>query len=135
LAHELVIRTSEQGWFAALAKAYKDRIATLVIDDANVGLDLEKDNLFDVGRKARLSAGEITATGIALGMSSVGIGILIAAFFDPEPTSKLTLLVSGGIVLVATGGLTAVYILTGKRPPNVSVTQKGFEISWPSNPA
>jgi hypothetical protein len=134
LAHELVIRTSEQGWFAALAKAYKDRAPTLVIDDANVGLDLEKDNLFNVGRKARLSAGEITATGVALGMSSVGIVILVAAFFDPEPTSKLTLLVSGGIFLVATGGLTAVYILTGKRPPNVSATGKGFEISWPSNP-
>lgn len=127
---ELVIRTSERGWYAALARAYKDRVAVLVIDDALVGFNPAEDTLYNIARKAKLSAREIAGACVAIGMSVVGVGIVIAAMLDPEPTSKLTALVTGGIVLAATGGASAVWILADRKPPTVKAGAKGFEISW-----
>lgn len=130
MANELVIRTSERGWYTALARAYKDRVAVLVIDDAAVGFDPSEDTLYNIARKAKLSAREIAGACVAIGMSVVGVGLVVAAIVDPEPTSKLTALVTGGIVLVATGGASAVWILADRKPPTVKAGPKGFEISW-----
>lgn len=130
MAHELIIRTSEKGWYATLARAYKDKTPALVIDDANVGFDPTSDSLLDIARKGALGAREIAGACIALGISVVGVGLLVAAILDPEPTSKLGLLVTGGIILTVTGGSTAVWILTDRKPPNVKVGPKGVEISW-----
>jgi hypothetical protein len=55
--------------------------------------------------------------------------MVVLAFLDPEPTSKLGLLVGGGAVCVLTGGLTAVGILIWRRP-NIEVSGKGFVIRW-----
>ena len=44
--NEVIIRTSERDWFRALAKAYKQKIHVLIIDDANVGIDPSSENLF-----------------------------------------------------------------------------------------
>jgi serine kinase of HPr protein (carbohydrate metabolism regulator) len=73
MAQDLVIRTSEKGWYAALARAYKDRSPVLVIDDAAVGFNTAEDSLVEIARKAKLGAAEITGTCIALGMSVVGV--------------------------------------------------------------
>jgi hypothetical protein len=56
--------------------------------------------------------------------------MVVLAFLDPEPTSKLGLLVGGGAVCVLTGGLTAVRILTKMRPPNVQIGPSGMKIFW-----
>jgi hypothetical protein len=56
--------------------------------------------------------------------------MVVLAVLDPEPTSKLGLLVGGGAVCVLTGGLTAVGILTRRRPPNIEMSAGGFKISW-----
>ncbi|MFM0416980.1 hypothetical protein [Paraburkholderia aromaticivorans] len=135
MAHDLIIRTSEKGWYSALARAYKEKTSLLVIDDANVGFDPKSDSLLDVARKGRLGVREITGACIALGMSVVGVGLVVAAILDPEPTSKLGLLIGGGIALTFTGGLTAVWILTDRKPPNVIAGPKGVEISWGSDMA
>ena len=130
MTHQLIVRTSAPSWLAVLAKAYKEQTPTLIIDDANVGIDPANHSLFDMGRKAELSVAEITAVCIAVGMSFVGVGMVVLAFLDPEPTSKLALLIGAGAVLALTGGLSAIHVLTKKKPPNIRVGKNGFEISW-----
>jgi hypothetical protein len=44
-------------------------------------------------------------------LMTIGAGALVLAFMDPEPTSKLTLLVGGGILMVLTGGGVVITIL------------------------
>jgi hypothetical protein len=126
----LYLSTMDPHWFSKLAKAYKEQAPVVLKDDAKKGIDPINETLFTMGLKARLGVGEITAACIALGMSAVGVGVIIAAFYDPEPTSKLALALAGGILLVGTGGAFAIYILTNRKPPSVRVGPKGFEINW-----
>ena len=130
MTHQLVVRTSQAGWLAVLAKAYKEQTPTLIIDDANVGIDPANHSLFDMGRKAELTTAEIAAACIAVGMAAAGVAMVILAFIDPEPTTKLGLLIVSGAVLALTGGLSAIHVLTKKKPPNIKVTSNGFEIAW-----
>ena len=70
------------------------------------------------------------AVGVAVGVSAAGVMMVVLAVLDPEPTSKLGLLVGGGAVCVLTGGLTAVGILTRRRPPTIEMGAGGFKIRW-----
>jgi hypothetical protein len=124
------IRTSQQGWFQRLAKAYRDRLPILLVDDARVGIDPQSQSLVAMGIKAGLSAADWTAVGVAVGISAAGMVMVVLAFLDPEPTSKLGLLVGGGAVCVLTGGVTAVAVLTRRRPPNIEISPAGFKITW-----
>jgi hypothetical protein len=124
------IRTSQQGWFQRLAKAYRDRQPILLVDDARVGIDPQSQSLVAMGIKAGLSAADWTAVGVAVGISAAGMVMVVLAFLDPEPTSKLGLLVGGGAVCVLTGGVTAVAVLTRRRPPNIEISPAGFKITW-----
>ena len=128
--HKAIIKTSQKGWLEELAKAYKDKLPVTVIDDAEVGIDPSNDSIFDMGRKADLSSAEITAVCVAIGMSAAGIGMVLLAFFDPEPTTKLGLLIAGGATLILTGGFSALYVLTKQKPPKVKVGPNGIEIDW-----
>lgn len=125
-----VIRTSRPGWLAALAKAYKDQTPTLIIDDANVGIDPANHSLIEMGRKAGLSIAEFAAACVAVGMAASGVGLVVLAFLDPEPTTKLGLLIVSGALLALGGGFSAIQILTKHKPPNIKVTRSGFEIAW-----
>ncbi len=124
------IKTSQEGWLKKLAVAYKNKMPVTVLDDAKVGIDLNQDSIFDMGRKAELSAAEITAVCVSIGMSAAGIGMILLAFFDPEPTTKLGLLIAGGVTLLLTGGFSAIYVLTKQKPPRVKVGKDGIEIEW-----
>ncbi len=124
------IRTSQPGWFQRLAKAYRDRQPILLVDDARVGIDPQSQSLVAMGIKAGLSAADWTAVGVAVGISAAGMMMVVLAFLDPEPTSKLGLLVGGGAVCVLTGGVTAVAVLTRRRPPNIEISPAGFKITW-----
>ncbi len=128
----LVIHTSERGWLARLAQAYRDRTPVLLVDDAEVGLDPAKGTLLQLGRSAGLGIKEWAGVLVALGVGGIGVWLLAAAFADPEPTSKLGLAIAGGTVLVATGGWQAVRLLTGARPPSFKLGPTGIEISWDS---
>ncbi len=127
---ERTIRTSEKGWFANLARAYRARTPVLLVDDARVGIDPQSQSLVTMGLRARLSVADWVAVGVSVGMSAAGITMVVLAFLDPEPTSKLGLLVGGGAACVLTGGLTAVGILTRRRPPSIEVSPRGFSIRW-----
>ncbi|WP_169917405.1 hypothetical protein, partial [Oceanospirillum multiglobuliferum] len=69
----ITIRTSEDGWLKKLAEAYKNETPVMIIDDADVGIDLSNQSLFDMGKQADLSNREIAAVAISCGMSRVFI--------------------------------------------------------------
>lgn len=125
-----LIKTSESGWFKTLTEAYKNRHPVTLIDDANIGIDPSDQSLISMGLKAKLSPADWTAVGVSVGLGAAGIWVIIAAIADPEPTSKLGLLVAGGFICTLGGGFTAVKILTKQRPPSVKLGPMGFEISW-----
>ena len=129
-AGERTIRTSEKGWFARLAQSYQSRTPVLLVDDARVGVDPQNQSLIAMGMRAGLSPADWSAVAVSIGISAAGLTMVVLAFLDPEPTSKLGLLVGGGAVCVLTGGLTAVGILIRRRPPSIEVSPRGFSIRW-----
>lgn len=128
--NELTIRTSEEGWLAQLASAYREEKEVLVIDDAGIGLDPNSQSLLGMGKAAGLSRGEWAGVGVSLGLSGVGLWMVVAAVVSPEPTSKLGLLIGGGSILLLSGGFSAIRLLTDHKPPVVEVTRMGIRISW-----
>jgi hypothetical protein len=129
-ASGLTIRTSEPGWLAQLAKAYRNRNQVVIIDDANVGIDPSSQSLLELGLKTGLTRKEWAAVLIAGGMTIFGAAVIILAVLDPDPTSKLGLLIASGAVLTLGGGFSAIRILTKHKPPKVRVSRKGIEIEW-----
>ena len=127
---DLTIRTSEHGWLAQLAKAYRDRDDIVIVDDANVGIDPRTQTLLDMGLKTGLSRKEWTAVLIAGGMTIFGAVVIILAILDPDPTSKLGLLIATGGVLAVGGGFSSIRILTNHKPPKVRVSRNGIEVAW-----
>jgi hypothetical protein len=127
---EIVIRTSEKAWFEALARAYRAKDQVLIVDDAGVGIDPRAQTLLDMGLRGKLGPGEWGAALTGLGMGVAGVVMVLAAVFDPEPTSKLGLLVGTGAVLAVTGGLGAIGVLTRRKPPDVRVSRDGIHVTW-----
>jgi hypothetical protein len=127
---ETTIRTSQKGWLSLLTEAYRARTPVRLLDDAKVGIDPKNQSLVSMGISARLSATEWAAVGVSLGLSAAGVVFVVLAFVDPEPTSKLGLLLGGGALCALTGGASAIGILTRRRPPNIEVDGKGFRIRW-----
>jgi len=124
------VRTSQVDWIATLARIYKERRSVLLVDDGQFGIDPTWQTLFDMARRVGLSKKESAALWIAGGMSAAGIGMIVLAFVDPEPTSKLGLLLGGGVICILGGGFTAIRTVTNDKPPNIKLTLKGFQISW-----
>jgi hypothetical protein len=127
---EKIVRTSDPGWLRSLALLYKARHPAVLVDDAHLGINPEDQTLLQMARISGLSRREIAGVSVALGMSGVGVTMVILAFLDPEPTSKLGLMVGGGAVCVLGGGFSAIRILTQHKPPNIRATAKGIEIFW-----
>lgn len=91
---------------------YSKKQAFTIIDDAQIGL-AEKDfvSAIILIRAAKKKGGFSIKT-IAQALTSIGIigaggYIVILAIADPEPTSKLGLLITAGLVLAVTGSLGA----------------------------
>ncbi len=126
----LTIRTSEQGWLPQLVKAYRNRDQIVIVDDAHVGIDPVNQSLLDMGLKSGLSRNDWTAVVVAAGMGVFGAVIIVLAILDPEPTSKLGLLIASGALLAWGGGHSAIRILTKHKPPKVRVSTSGIEIDW-----
>lgn len=111
-----IIRTSDNKWLEKALDCYKTKVAFEFLDDVPIGIS--HDDL--VSAVALISAaknsGAVTwqqVVGIltGLGMSGVGIWMIAVAIADPEPTSKLGILLAGGVVLALTGGLSILYCL------------------------
>lgn len=126
----LQIRTSESDWLARLANAYKAESPAVLLDDASLGVNPEKETIFGMAIHAKTGIKQIYAVLSALGVGAIGAGMIIACFLDPEPTSKLAAVIATGAILVGTGGLSAIWIIADKKPPSVRLGSSGFEISW-----
>jgi len=127
---ETRIKTTSPSWFRELTKAYRERNSVLLVDDGMIGIDPAGDSLLDIGKKAKLSKEQWAGVIVSLGVSASGVGLVVAAILDPEPTSKLGLLIVGGTTCILTGGLSAIRILTNKKPPNVKVGPDGIHLNW-----
>jgi hypothetical protein len=125
-----IVKTSEPRWLDTLARNYKARTPVVLIDDAGIGLDPGSQTLLLMARQAGLSQREVAGACVAAGMSAVGITMIVLAFLDPEPTSKLGLLIAGGTVCTLYGGFTALQIFTRLTPPTIHLSKNGIEISW-----
>lgn len=125
-----IIKTTSKGWLTDLSTAYKNKESITLIDDAEVGINPESQTILQMGKQAGLSYVDWVAVGVSLGMSAAGIWMVVLGAADPEPTSKLGLLIGGGIICVAGGGFSAIRVLTKNMPPNVKVNKNGFEINW-----
>jgi hypothetical protein len=123
------IRTSQSDWFSQLVQTYRNREAIRFIDDKGYGINLTE-SLLAAGLRGNLGYNEWTAVLLMLGVSGFGVWMIVAAILDPEPTSKLSLLIGAGTILVFTGSGTAIWILTNLRPPHVRVSPNGVDISW-----
>lgn len=128
----LVVRTSEKEWAKGLARVYKQRLPATLIDDAGLGIDPMNQTLLDMGRKANLTGPEWVAVCIGLGMSITGAALLAAAVLDPEPYSKIAVTIASAGVMVLGGGFAAMRVITGHRPPKVTIKASGeFILEFP----
>lgn len=126
-----LIKTSAVGWLKQAAEAYKARQPFLLEDDAHIGVDPREDTLMRMGLKAQLSARAWSAVMISVGIAGVGAWLIVMAVLDPEPYSKVAMAIVTGAILLGSGGLTAVRVLTNVKPPNIRVSKMGiFEIYW-----
>jgi len=125
-----VLNTSDKDWFKQLAQSYQKRESIILIDTAGVGIDPDHQSLMQMGLKAKMTTREITGALTAMGIGATGMALLIAAYVDPEPYSKLGLLIGSGAVLTLTGGMSAVWIFMRQKPPNVKVSGKEINITW-----
>lgn len=104
------IKTTDEKWFEKALKAYSKKQEFCISDDLQLGL---KDNdvksaislITFVKKQQKIPWRKITQVLASIGITGVGVWIIAAAIADPEPTSKLTLLISGGLVLALTGSL------------------------------
>lgn len=131
MENKITIRTSEENWLSKLTGAYKDKNSVILIDDAKIGIDPTFDSIFDMGTKSKLTQREWIGIGYSVGLTAVGIGIILIAAFDPEPTSKLATLLIGGVALTLMGAGSGIYIITRLKPPKVTINKDGsFTIEW-----
>lgn len=103
-----IINTSDPKWLEKSITLYSTKKEFSFIDDAELGFtETDLHSAVDMIKAAKTKGGhtlkQITAVLVGLGMSAAGIGIIVLAIFDPEPTTKLGLLIGGGLVLVLTG--------------------------------
>ncbi|MGC2621407.1 MAG: hypothetical protein WA414_20345, partial [Acidobacteriaceae bacterium] len=120
------LRTSQPDWLAQLTRAYRSRTQVELIDDAGIGIDPATQSLLQMGVTGKLSHKEWTAVAIAGGMTLFGATMVILAIVDPDPTSKLGLLVGSGAILALTGGFQTIRVLTRQKPPNITISAKGI---------
>lgn len=111
-----VIRTAEKDWLERAIKCYSKKNRFTIIDDGKLGIT-EKDlkSAVNLMRGAVKKTDEtwksIVGVLSGIGINVAGIYIIRLAITDPEPTTKLGLLIGGGLVLVLTGSLGILYSL------------------------
>lgn len=127
----MAIKTSDENWLKQAVTHYMDKKTFTIIDDAKLGLDKEQliSGIAVMGygyRSGHALWTQIFAILTGLGMSAAGLVLVALAIADPEPTSKLGILLAGGVVLLVSGGIGTFYAL-GHRFA-VHLDQDGFTI-------
>lgn len=125
-----IVRTSEVDWLAKLTRAYRNHAEVELVDDAGIGVDPATQTLLQMGLTGKLTRREWSAVAVAGGMTVLGAAMVVLAIADPDPTSKLGLLVGSGALLALTGGFQTIRLLTRLKPPSITVSAKGIHIDW-----
>ena len=104
-----IIKTINENWLEDALKCYKDMGKFKIIDNAKIGLNMKDvESGISIIKAAKTKGNytwkQITGILIGLGLSAAGIYVIGLAIADPEPTSKLTLLIAGGMIITLTGG-------------------------------
>jgi len=104
------VKTSNKDWLKQALKQYAEKKQFEFVDDAE--LKYTKEDLssgISLMRAARSKGGvswqQIVGALASVGIAASGLWIVAAAIADPEPTTKLGLLVGGGLTLILTGSL------------------------------
>jgi hypothetical protein len=105
-----IVQTSSKDWLEQAIRLYTQKKPFTLEDDAKLGLteaDLRSAvALIRAARtKGRITWQQIAAVLAGFGITGIGVWMVAAAITDPEPTTKLGLLIAGGIVLALTGSL------------------------------
>lgn len=133
MADKTIIRTTESNWLERALKCYTGKKEFTFFDDANLGLT-EKDVISAISlikaakSKGGISVQNIVAALVAIGITAVGVWMVAGAIADPDPTSKLALLIGGGIAVALTGSLGTLAALGIKYEVKVNLRQGIFEI-------
>jgi hypothetical protein len=111
-----IIRTSDKKWLEKALDCYKTKVVFEFLDDVPIGIG--HDDLVSAvaliaaaKNKKAISWQQIVGILTGLGMSGVAVWMIAVAIADPEPTSKLGILLLGGVVLAITGGLSILQCL------------------------
>ena len=104
----VTIRTSDSNWLKNTLKCLKAKAPFTLVDDAGLGITLEdlRTGLLLVSKaeKAGVPWNRIAQALAGIGYCGIGIWVIRMACLDPEPTSKLALLVGGGLLCIFVGG-------------------------------
>lgn len=119
--------------------AFPGWVATLLVEKG-VGIGA---TAFRLGSSATLPRGIPLDDGEKLAIAGggammlLGAGMILLAFFDPEPTTKLGLLVGGGIAAVLCGGAVflTVILVRKKYEWEMSVDNKTGKVTWKARPS
>jgi len=126
-----IIKTSDSNFSEKVLIAIRDKVIFTLKDDDNLGIKKEdlKDGVHFIKALYREGASkkDLSVLLAGIGISSMGIGLILIAVFDPEPTTKLVILLAGGVVLMLTGSLAILQAL--KAPMKVKFGTKGFDVS------
>lgn len=104
---------------------YKARESFELVNDAKLNIDPAEMTLPNMGRAAAVTWDQWVQLGGVFGIGATGVGLIVLAVLDPEPTSKLGLMVGAGALLAATGAFGGIYVLTGLKPSRVEVKREG----------
>ncbi len=107
-----IVRTSETDWLEKSIKLYTEKQAFLLQDDAGLKLtSADLKSAVSLIRAAKSKGGvsrkQILGLLTGMGITGIGVWIIAAAIADPEPTTKLGLLITGGLILTFTGSFGA----------------------------
>jgi hypothetical protein len=128
----MTIKTSDKDWLEIAIKKYSEKEPFSLIDDANIGLT-EKDlksavNLIRGAKSKGFPWKQIVSVLASIGISGAGIYIIGLAIADPEPTSKLGLLVVGGLLMAVMGSFGTLLSLGVKFSVTASALGNTFNI-------
>jgi hypothetical protein len=106
----VTIKTSEIDWLEKAVKCFTEKSAFTFVDDAKMGLtetDLKSAVNLIRGAKSKGNKTWKSIVGVltGIGITGAGVYIIMLAIIDPEPTTKLGLLVGGGLLIALTGSL------------------------------
>jgi len=124
------VRTSQKDWLEQALNQYVKKSPFFLIDDAGLGLSAEDVQtgigLISAAHKRGLTLMEISLLLASLGVCGFGLGLIVVAVIDPEPTSKFGCLLVGGVALILTGSLSLLATLGLRWSISVKWTDGGY---------